>query len=261
MRLRVEASLKYQFDIPSEVVLQLEAARSPDQAILSETLTVGPDVDIARLDDSVSGERRVVFTAAGQIEVGYQADVEPIARDAELKGAAVVPIRDLPGDALRYLRPSRYCPSERFEAFVQREFGRLQGGDKVEAILAWVAANMDYRAGVSDAATTALDTFVDRAGVCRDFSHLTITLCRAAGIPARAVSAYAWKLDPPDMHAVAEVYLGGRLQLVDPTCKAPVDGLVRVSTGLDAADIAFMTIFGAARLVEQRFRVRRIGRK
>ena len=80
-----------------------------------------------------------------------------------------------------------------------------------------------------------------------------------ADIPARAVSAYAWKLKPPDLHAVAEVYVGGRWRLVDPTCKAPIDGLVRVATGLDAADIAFLSIFGRATLVSQRFAVRKLG--
>lgn len=255
MRLLVQASLNYHFAAPAEVVLQLEAARSADQAILSEELILSPSADIARLDDSVSGERRAVFSAEGVVDIQYRAEVEPFAREATLAGAPVTPIRELPGDALRYLRPSRYCPSERFESFVEREFGALAGGDKVEAMLAWIAEHTDYRMGISDASTTALDTFVDRAGVCRDYAHLIITLCRAAGIPARAVSAYAWKLDPPDMHAVAEVYLGGRWRLVDATNKAPIDGLVRVSTGLDAADIAFMTIFGGAQLVAQTFSV------
>lgn len=106
---------------------------------------------------------------------------------------------------------------------------------------------------------TAVDTLIDRAGVCRDFSHLAIALCRAGKIPARAVSAYAWTLEPPDLHAVAEVYLGGRWRLIAPSGLAPLDGLVRVATGRDAADIAFMTIFGVATLVEQRFRIDRAG--
>ena len=253
MRFSIEARLAYQFESEAEVVLLLEAARSPDQAVLSDRLIISPASDLARLDDSITGERRAVFTANGQMEITYEAEVDVLNRQADLAGAMVTPIRDLPGDALRYLRPSRYCPSERFESFVEREFSQLQGGDKVLAILDWIEGNMDYRIGISDGTTTALDTFVDRAGVCRDFAHLAITLCRAASIPARAMSAYAWKLDPPDMHAVAEVYLGGRWRLIDATCKAPVEGLVRVATGLDAADIAFMTIFGKADLVSQSF--------
>lgn len=253
--LHLEAELTYSFPGPAEVLLLLEAARSPDQAIQREALTITPDVEIARLDDSVTGERRAVFTAEGEITVTYWADVEVLSRDTELAGAEQAAVRDLPAEALRYLRASRYCPSDRFESFCRREFGTLRGGERVQAILDWIDAQLAYEAGVSDAATTALDTFVDRAGVCRDFTHLAITLCRASDIPARAVSAHAYKLEPPDMHAVAEVYLGGRWRLIDPTRKSPTSGLVRVATGLDAADIAFMTVFGQANLVAQRFSV------
>lgn len=257
MRFSIKAKLAYAFGAPSEVLLLLEAARSGDQAIHAETLKISPAVDIARLDDSVSGERRAVFTANGQVQISYSADVEVLPRDTRLRGAQATAIRDLPGDALRYLRASRYCPSDRFEDFVSKEFGDLRGGAKVEAILTWIAGHLEYRSGVSDTSTTALDTFVDRAGVCRDYAHLAITLLRAAQFPARAVSAYAWRLKPPDLHAVAEVYVGGRWRLIDPTGLAPVEGLVRVATGLDAADIAFMTIFGRADLIAQSFAISR----
>ena len=255
MRLFVQASLAYRFLEKAEVLLLVEAARSPDQAVTDERLSITPLNEFARLDDSLTGERRVVFTAHGDVEIIYSAHVEVLARKADLHRAAAVPVRDLPADALKYLRASKYCPSDRFEGFVEREFGAFDGGNKVAAIVGWLANNVEYRAGASDASTTALDTFVDRAGVCRDFAHLAITFCRAAGIPARAVSAYAWKLMPPDMHAVAEVYLGGRWRLIDPTGKVPTDGIVRVATGLDAVDVAFMTIFGRAELLAQTFAV------
>jgi transglutaminase-like putative cysteine protease len=259
MRFAVDSRMTYDFAGPCETLVLIEAARTPDQAVVREELTVVPARDLHRLDDSVTGERRVVLLAEGRVEIAYHAEVDVMARDATLAGVPATPIRDLPGGALRYLRPSRYCPSDRFERFVTREFGHLAGGDKVAAILAWIAEHADYRIGVSDGATTAVDTFVDRAGVCRDFAHLAIALCRAADIPARAVSAYAWKLEPPDLHAVAEIYVGGRWRLADPTCKAPIEGLVRVATGLDAADIAFLSIFGEAQLVDQSFAIRKVG--
>ncbi|HEX7887346.1 MAG TPA: transglutaminase family protein [Phenylobacterium sp.] len=260
MHLHVRADLTYHFAEPCEVLLLLEAARAADQAVHREHLTISPPAEVSRLDDAVTGERRMVIKAHGEVAIAYEAEVEVMARDAELAGVPAPAIRDLPGEALRYLRPSRYCPSDRFERFVDREFGRLRGGDKVAAILAWIGDHLDYRVGVSDSASTALDTFTDRAGVCRDFAHLAISLCRAADIPARAVSAYAWKLEPADLHAVVEVYLGGRWRLADPTGMAPVEGLVRVATGLDAADIAFMSIFGRAELVAQAFAVHEIVR-
>ncbi len=253
MTFQIEARLVYRFDQRCEVLLLLEAARGADQVVLSESLRLDPAVEVARLDDPDTGERRAVFLAEGSVEIRYSATVDVLPRQSRLGEGRVAPVRELPGEALRYLRPSRYCPSDRFESFVAREFGGLDSDRQVMALLAWITDHVDYRPGVSDVETTALDTFVDRAGVCRDFTHLAISLCRAAGVPARAVSAYAWGLEPPDMHAVLEVYLGGRWQLVDPTRRAPVDGLVRVATGLDAADIAFMTIFGRGEHVEQSF--------
>ena len=258
MWFNVKADLTYDFKLPAETMLLLEAARTPDQAIHSEILAITPKVEIARLDDSATGERRAVFLAKGRHRIVYEATVEVLARDAGIRGAPAVSVRDLPAEAARYLMGSRYCQSDRFERFVEQEFGGLVGGDKVQAILDWIGAHFDYEAGISSATTTAVDTFVDRAGVCRDFAHLTIALCRAADIPARAVSVYAWKLKPADLHAVAEVYVGGRWRLVDATRKAPIDGMVRVATGQDAADIAFMTIFGKAQLASQAFSIRRV---
>nr|WP_295110290.1 transglutaminase family protein [uncultured Caulobacter sp.] len=258
MRFDVEASLTYDFASPCEVLLLIEAAHGPDQTVCSEALTFWPNVDAVRVDDPVTFERRAVFTASGRVNALYRAQVEVKPRSHDLDDALAMAIRDLPSAVLPFLRPSRYSPSDRLERFVEHRFGGLKGGRRVAAILAWIAENLVYRAGVSDAATTAVDTLVDRAGVCRDFTHLVIGLCRASDIPARAVSAYAWKLEPPDLHAIAEVYLGGRWRLIDATGLAPIDGLVRVATGRDAADIAFMTIFGEATLVEQSFSIQAV---
>jgi transglutaminase-like putative cysteine protease len=122
----------------------------------------------------------------------------------------------------------------------------------------WIYEHVDYCPGSSDGTTTAIDVFVKRQGVCRDFAHLLISFVRAAGVPARMASAYAWQLDPPDFHAVVEVWLDGDWYLVDPTRLAPVDGLVRIAVGRDATDIAFMSIFGTAELKDQSVSVTRI---
>lgn len=254
----VEASLTYDFATPCEVLLLVEAAHGPDQVVQSEALTFWPEVDAVRVDDPITFERRTVFKASGRVNALYRARVEVAPRAKDLADAPAMAIRDLPGAVLPFLRASRYSPSDRLERFAHHEFGALEGGRRVMAILDWIGRHVNYRTGVSDAASTAVDTLVDRAGVCRDFTHLVIGLCRAADIPARAVSAYAWRLEPPDLHAIAEVYLGGRWWLVDATGLAPIDGLVRVATGRDAADIAFMTIFGQASLVEQRFSIQAV---
>ncbi|HVQ39269.1 MAG TPA: transglutaminase family protein [Pyrinomonadaceae bacterium] len=117
---------------------------------------------------------------------------------------------------------------------------------------------MDYVPGSSDSQTTAADAFVSRQGVCRDYAHLLASFARAAGIPARLVSAYAWKLEPPDFHALVEVWLDGAWHFADATGLAPPDGLVRICVGRDATDIAFMTIFGEARMNAQSVTVTRL---
>jgi transglutaminase-like putative cysteine protease len=255
MRFNVGADMTYQFAGPCEVLLLLEAARGGDQQVLGESLVISTNPRVTRLDDPQAGERRIVFVAQDSVQIQYSAEIEIAERDTQLAGAAAVAVEQLPAEALRHLRPSRYCPSDRFERFVNREFSGTAGGDRVEAILGWIAKHLDYVAGVSDGSTTSLDTFVDRAGVCRDFTHLAISLCRASQIPARAVSAYGWLLDPPDMHAVIEVFVGAKWRLADPTGKVQPAGLVRVATGRDAADIAFMSIFGQAQLVGQSFTI------
>jgi transglutaminase-like putative cysteine protease len=242
MKLNIAATLSYGFSAATQVIAAIEAARSPDQIILSEDLLVSSNAPLIRDADDETGERRFRAVLSGQVEISYRATVDngtrvPLAPDARQHDWA-----QLPQDVLPYLLPSRFSPSDEFMRFAQREFRRVQGGGaRALAVLDWLYTHLDYVHGVSHALTTAEQTFIDRAGVCRDFSHLGIALTRALNIPARAVSAYALDLDPPDFHAVYEVYLDGRWWLVDPTRLAPVEGMVRIASGRDAADIAFLT--------------------
>jgi transglutaminase-like putative cysteine protease len=166
--------------------------------------------------------------------------------------------RDLPSETVRYLLPSRYCESDRLEHFVRRTFAGLSGGALAVALADWVRGALEYTSAVSDGRTTALSTFADRRGVCRDYAHLLVALARAGEIPARCVAAYAPGVDPPDFHAVAELWLDGGWHLVDATGMASCRDIVRVAVGLDATDIAFMTIFGTAYLIKQTVSVRRL---
>lgn len=175
-----------------------------------------------------------------------------------LPGLAITPRRELPAHVIPYLWPSRFCESDRFTSFVAREFGDLEGGERVQAMARWIREHIDYRIRASNEKTSAVDTFVARQGVCRDYSHVMAAFTRAADIPARLVSAYAWKLDPPDFHAVVDVWLGGRWRLVDSSGLAPTEGLVRIAVGRDATDISFMTVFGWAEFLEQQVRVSRL---
>ncbi|HWT13070.1 MAG TPA: transglutaminase family protein, partial [Allosphingosinicella sp.] len=193
----------------------------------------------------------------GPLRARYRATVEVGRPSVDLAELAIAPLRELPGEVIPYIWPSRYCEADRFETFVARRFGRHEGGAKVAAMAEWIRSRLDYRSGSSDSTTTAADTFVSREGVCRDYAHLLAAFARAAAVPARLVSAYALKVDPPDFHAVVEVWLGGGWRLVDPTGMAPPDGLVRVCVGRDATDIAFLTSFGEAEMRAQSVAVTR----
>ena len=165
--------------------------------------------------------------------------------------AAEVPVHEIPDDLLHFLTPTRYCESDHLGPNAAELFAHLpQGYLRVQAICEWVRGNVEYTIGSTNATTTAREVFLQRKGVCRDFSHLAVTFCRALNIPARLVSGYATFAEPPpDFHAVFEAYLGGHWVLFDPTGMSPLDQVVRLANGRDAKDVAFTTIFGPARMV------------
>jgi transglutaminase-like putative cysteine protease len=261
MRLKIEATLDYILPAPADVLLAIEAAPTHEQRLVEDRLTVtaGEPLRTVPGDDNIG--RRTWVHAQGRLEASYCGIFE-VERDREpLSGLPITPPRALPAEVIPYLWPSRFCEADRFVSFVSQEFGHLEGGASVEAMARWIRENIAYRCGASNETTSAVDTFVARAGVCRDYSHLMAACTRAAGIPARLVSAYAWKLHPPDFHAVVDVWLDGRWHLVDASGLAPVEGLVRIAVGRDATDISFMTIFGTATFVDQRVRVERLDQK
>jgi hypothetical protein len=207
MKLSIEAELVYNFANDTQVIANLEASRTSDQIILSETLDIQPPTKILS-DTTPDGDRSIRASLSGDVTIRYTAVVENNLRQLLPQSGLQHVWSDLPSEVLPFLLPSRFCPSDKFMRFAQREFaGAGDGVAQVMSILEWIHRNVDYVAGVSDAETTAERTFVDRAGVCRDFTHLGITLARALGTPARAVSAYALQLDPPDFHAIFEVYI------------------------------------------------------
>jgi len=183
------------------------------------------------------------------LRVDYRAQVALGSQPATAP-AAEWPIGRLPDAVLPDLLPTRYCESDRLGTAARQLFGAIEPGlPRVQAICHWLRQNIEYRIGSTQSTTSALDVFTQRAGVCRDFAHLGISFCRALNIPARLVSGYAaFPEPPPDFHAVFEAFLGGRWRLFDPTELAPVDALVRIAQGRDAKDVAFATLYGAARL-------------
>lgn len=254
----IEVVLDYQVQAPSHLVFNLEAARCGSQTVASESLAIEPPVELRAFCDEGSGNRFVRFDAQpGPLKLRYHARVQRAAVElpAEL---AEVPVNQVPDDVLHYLMPTRYCESDLMSRAAQQLFGDLPPGiGRVQAVSDWIHDSITYEPGSSDSTTTACEVFVQRSGVCRDFAHLGITLCRALNIPARLVVGYVYFNEPPqDFHAVFEAWLGGRWVLFDPTRMAPIDRLVRVGTGRDAKDVAFCTIFGPVAMIGKALSVR-----
>jgi transglutaminase-like putative cysteine protease len=246
MRYAVGCVLPYKVKSLTTMILNLEPMRGEQQHVVSERFTVTPSVDSEPHEARETGNfyRRLVLQP-GDYEIRYEGEVQltPKVRDPHVIGE--IPIRDLPLDVLPYLYPSRYCQSDKLGRFAWREFGGVAPGhERVTAICNWIYEYVDYLEGSSDTGTSAHDTFTQRAGVCRDFAHLGVSFCRALGIPARFVSAYGWKLKPQDFHAVFEAYLGGRWYLFDATRLCPIDAIIRIGVGRDAADTSFLTYYG-----------------
>lgn len=258
MRLKIAVELDYWFDRAADVLLQVEVAATPEQRLEHQALTIWSDHPIAAVPGEDGMGQRCWARGEARFHATYDAVVTIARERADLSALPATPPRLLPGVMVPYLLPSRYCQSDRLEGFVQREFDGLTGGELAQALVDWTAGALCYRSGASDGSTTALDTFGARAGVCRDYAHLVVALARAAEIPARCVAAYAPGVDPPDFHAVAELWLDGAWRLVDATGMSSPGDLAVVAAGRDATDIAFMTIFGAARLDRQTVRVDRM---
>jgi len=256
----IDALLEYEVAAPSHLLLNIEAARSGAQALLSEDLVIEPAVPLQAFCDEGSGNRFVRFDAApGPLRIRYQAHVQRAWAEVPTD-LAEVPVNAVPNEILHYLMPSRYCESDLMARCALQLFGDLPPGiGRVQAIVDWIHDSITYEPGSSDSTTTAREVFVDRAGVCRDFAHLGITFCRALNIPARLVVGYVWFDEPPqDFHAVFEAWLGGQWVLFDATRMAPVDRLVRVGTGRDAKDVAFCTLFGPVSMTAKTLSVREL---
>lgn len=259
MKFSLGCKLAYEVDAPSTFILNVHAAKLEQQRVLEETLRLTPDVPVESYVMPESGNRYVRFEApAGKLEVEYDATVELTPRYDEAGAVPEIPAGELPFEVLPHLYPSRYCQADRLPRAAAADFGQLEAGHlRVTGICNWIYEQIEYRRGTSDVHTSACDTLVDRAGVCRDFAHLGIALCRAMGIPARYASAYAWRLDPPDFHGVFEAYLGGRWYWFDATRQAALDGLVRIGVGRDASEVSFCTIYGQAKPTEMEVRIER----
>ena len=254
IRLKFAIELHYEIlDNPSDFILNIHAAQTRCQAVVAEQLTVSQPVETVIYTDPTYGTRFLRMKGdPGNLDIRYEATVD-INHFVESPGRLIeVPVAQLPAEVLPYIYPSRYCQSDRLRKFGSREFGHLRPGYwRVPAIADWVRQRTTFTSGSSNSSTSAVDTVIEQVGVCRDFAHLMIALCRASNIPARFVTGIDYGADPSlgptDFHAYVEVYLSDRWYLFDPTGITPPMGLVRLGTGRDAADVSFATMFGSVK--------------
>lgn len=233
MRRTVSCTLSAELLAPADVELQVAVA-----APLSDRLTVtvdGRGVEPVELATEAGGRLHLLAAVTGRLEVSYDCTVL----------ASLPPVDALPTDRSVYLRPSRYAESDRLAALATAELGGLDDpAELLRAAGAWVGSRLSYVAGSSRGTDGAVDTLLAGAGVCRDYAHLVVALLRARDVPARLVSVYAPGLQPMDFHAVAEALVDDRWRVVDATLLAPRSTLVRIATGRDAADTAFLSSSG-----------------
>jgi transglutaminase-like putative cysteine protease len=252
VRLKFFIELQYEIaNYPSDFIFNVHAAQTPCQSLVVENFQVNPPVPIALFTDPAHGNRYARLRVdPGTLTVRYDATVDIAHHIASPDSVMEVPIAQLPPEALAYIYPSRYCQSDRLHHLANAEFGNLRPGYwRVRAIQDWVNRHTKFVSGSSNATTSAVDTLIEQVGVCRDFAHLMIALCRAINIPARFATGIDYGSDPAfgptDFHAYVEVFLSGGWYLFDPSNMALPMGLIRLGTGRDAADVSFATIFGS----------------
>lgn len=251
IRIELNVELKYVIDSQgADFVFNIHAAHTASQVVAAESLVLSQPIEQQMHVDPVTGNRYLrVRAMPGELVLSYIASVELTHHFADPAQIPEVPVRNLPPEVMGYIYPSRYCQSDRLLKLANNEFGQLwQGYCRVQAIRDWVLKHVAFTSNTSNSTTSAVDTLIEQVGVCRDFAHLMIALCRAVNIPARFTTGTDYGADPvlgpPDFHAYVEVYLGDRWYIFDPSGTAMPMGLVRFGTGRDAADVAFASIFG-----------------
>jgi transglutaminase-like putative cysteine protease len=256
LTVRVGCRVTYETTVPTPVLVILRPRLVEHQRMLHERLLYDPDLPVEEFQD-VHGNitSRLVFQPGGNT-IHHDALVElPSWPDNHDRGSEPTPVEEIPPLALRYTLPSRYCDSDKLLDFAWEQFGQVENGAvRVQAICDWIHKNIEYRFGSGRPDTSAAEVIAQRYGVCRDFAHVGVALCRCFNLPARYVSGHLPDigfLDPGsamDFHAYFEVYFDHKWNTFDARFNVPRIGRIKVADGLDAVDGAFTTIFGQATL-------------
>lgn len=249
--IQLQIDLRYEIDgAGADFIFNIHAAQTPSQRVSAENLALSQSIPLQMYTSPVTGNRYMQLHAApGTLNLSYNATIDLTHHFADPSKIAEVAVQNLPPEVIGYIYPSRYCQSDRLIKLANNEFGRFtQGYSRVQGIQEWVKRHVTFTLNSTNTNTSAVDTLIQRVGVCRDFAHLMIALCRALNIPARFATGTDYGADPTlgpsDFQAYVEVFLGDRWYIFDPSGTGIPMGFVRFGTGRDAAEVSFATVFG-----------------
>lgn len=252
MKLQGQSTLIYQIPQPVPVQMMLRPYRHDGQSVVKEQFSIQPNVHFTEYLDTYGNQCQRATLPAGNVTITTEVEalVHPYLAPA-LPLPEYIPVADLPNEVMMYLLASRYCQSDLIDIqnLAREIVGNTElGYAQVEAIRTWINQTISYQYGTTNATTTALDIAQQRVGVCRDFTHLAIALCRSLSIPARMTVGFLDQLEYMDLHAWFEAYVGHQWYTFDAVQPQTQGCRVVLGYGRDAADVAMVTQFGAANL-------------
>lgn len=245
MWLRMSCNLTFNITVPTPFILMLRPRSGAQQWVALEEYNIIPNVPVFEFTDTYGNFCQRLIAPPGIFAVSTTAEVMIADNVDRAPGAPFVQIKNLPNGVLGYLLPSRYCQSDSFSQMASTITAECAlGYDQVEAIVEWLRTTIQYEPTRSNMPVSAIEVNTRGWGVCRDFAHLGIAMCRSLSIPARMVVGYFYGLKPMDLHAWFEVYVGERWYSFDATQQEMRGGYVAIGYGRDAADVAVYNQFG-----------------
>jgi transglutaminase-like putative cysteine protease len=254
---RVGCALEYEVDTPTLILLVLKPRPSDQHVLLGEELRFNNGQIAEQTFDAHGNVLYKTVLAPGLNNYRYDAIFRVRDARADILPIEGTPLKELPLEALRYTMASRYCESDKLASFAMEKFGDLRSGaERVQAICDWTHRNIEYRYGAGSSVISACEVIERGYGVCRDFAHVMVALCRALDIPARYVAGHVPFLGVAegdigvDFHAYCEVFLGGCWHPWDARYNKVHPGRIKIAHGMDAVDAAFATIYGKAAMTQ-----------
>ena len=261
MKLRAITDFAYHIDYSTPIITILRPRHDSGQQVLMDEMCVSPEVKIKQYFDSFGNACQRMLWQSGEVKIRTETIVEVQSEVEKDETADYVLVEELPSEAIQFLLPSRYCLSDTdairdlaYSIINNIEIGFLQ----VQAIRTWIFQHIEYQYGFTFSHTNSNDILRNKIGVCRDFAHLGISLCRSINIPARMVVGFLKDLPFPDLHAWFEAYIGDRWYIFDAIQEKTTGGRIVLAHGRDANDVAFITQFGNLNLISMNVMVEEV---